>query len=219
MHVISIVITPLFYPSFTSYFLLLSFFTFNFLFKLPRLLLLFPLWALFLFICYIKLMRFLTFTLVSHQTLLFATYTYQVKGASTAHLMTYSILGKIPSIVNTSLSSRIVIPHVPLCIFPLACIIWSQPTCYWLWQRCLPNRASPKRGPYRILEVDSFPSPPNHTLCNIFNCKPTFLALDELQVGGALVTTLLFSSMCFVFSFICIFCRCCLVCLVSSFSC
>ena len=139
MHAISIVITPLFYPSFTSYFLFLSFFIFNFLFRLPSLLLLFSLWVLFLFICYIKLMRFLSFTLVSHQTLFFATYTYQVKRVSTAHLTTYSIFGKIPFAVNTSLSSRIVIPHVPLRLFPLACIIWSQPACYWLWQRCLTN--------------------------------------------------------------------------------
>ena len=67
-----------------------------------------------------------------------------------SHDKFYSILGKITSTVITSLSlslslaTRMVRPHVPFCLFLLACIIWSQPVVTRFGKDAFPAKHLPK---------------------------------------------------------------------------
>ena len=107
--------------------------------------------------------------------------------------------------MNTlSLSPRMVRPHVPSFHSQHASYSPSQLVIRFGKDTCLAKHLL-KEVLARYRNKALFPPPPNHTLCNLFNCGPTSLALVGLQVSGAMATTLLFLPCAFVFSFTCVF--------------
>ena len=170
------------FSSFTSPFLFLSSLTFNSLFWLPWLLCPLVLSAVINSMgtvpiyTQIKSMWFLPLTPLLHQPLLFAAGIYHARRVPTtfwplARALSLSLfipelydkfpplLGKTQFAIGTSLSlslnSKTFINS--LCPHSLVCIKWLPLVSYPFWQKCFPNRASPKRGFGRMPKLGLLP--------------------------------------------------------------